>query len=119
MSVVKLLPWLIAAAVILSTSGCDLESTQVTPGTAQGTIHVYTSTRCPACRMAAPTIERLKDEGYPIRVIDVTRSPRQAGKARVHMIPTFIHYRNGKETRRIVGTASEGELKWMMRPRNS
>jgi thiol-disulfide isomerase/thioredoxin len=119
MSVAKILPWLIAAAVILSTSGCGLETSQVTPETAQGTIHVFVSKRCAACRMAAPMIERLKDEGYPIRVIDVSKNPRQAGEAKVHMIPTFIHYLNGKETQRIVGTASDAELKWMMRPRRS
>jgi thioredoxin 2 len=119
MSITKILPWLVATAVALSTCGCDLDGSSVTPETAQGTIHVYTSKRCAACRMAAPTIEKLKNEGYPVRVIDVTREPRKAGKARVHMIPTFIHYHDGKETRRIVGTASEGELKWMMRPRSS
>jgi thiol-disulfide isomerase/thioredoxin len=119
MSVVKILPWLIAAAVVLTTSGCDLDSSNVTPQTAQGTIHVYVSKRCSACRMAAPIIEKLKNEGYPIRVFDVAKEPRKAGKAKVHMIPTFIHYLNGKETRRIVGTASEAELKWMLRPRSS
>lgn len=119
MTFTKILPWLVAVAVALSTCGCDLDGSNVTPENAQGTIHVYVSKRCAACRMAAPLIEKLRDEGYPIRVIDVRKNPRKAGKAKVHMIPTFIHYLNGKETGRIVGTASEGELKRMLRPRRS
>jgi thioredoxin-like negative regulator of GroEL len=114
MSIARVLPWLIAVAVVLATSGCDLDGSNVTPETARGTIHVYVSKRCSACRMAAPIIEKLKREGYPIRVIDVNKKPRKAGEARVHMIPTFIHYLNGKETHRIVGTASESELKRML-----
>lgn len=101
--------------LIVASSGCDL-FVRVTPENAKGVIHVYSSPRCSACRMAKPIVDRLKQQGFNIRVIDIRKNPTKAGKAGVHMIPTFIHYCDGEETDRIVGTASEAELKRMFRP---
>ena len=112
----KLLPALLVG-LAFAAAGCDLDP-KVTAETAEGVIHVYSSPRCSACQMARPIIQEMKEQGFKIRVIDVNKNPRKAGKARVHMIPTFIHYNNGKETRRIVGTASVRELKRMFVPRN-
>ncbi len=88
----------------------------VTPENAEGVMYVYTRANCKACRMAKPIINRLKKEGFKINVIDVNRTPEKAGKVGVAFLPTFIHYANGKETRRIKGTASEHELRRMFRP---
>ncbi|MFQ5734448.1 MAG: thioredoxin family protein [Planctomycetaceae bacterium] len=108
-----LLPLL--AVTAFAVAGCDL-FVKVTPENAKGVIHVYTSPRCTACRVAKPIIRKLKKQGFKIREINVLRNPTKAGKVGVHMVPTFIHYHNGKETKRIVGTASENELKRMFRP---
>jgi thiol-disulfide isomerase/thioredoxin len=89
---------------------------QVTPENAKGMLFVYTSPHCNACRMAKPTIDRLKAQGFSIKIIDVRRSPKKAGKADVAFLPTFVHFANGKETARIVGTATEQELRLMFRP---
>lgn len=88
----------------------------VTPENAEGVIYVYTRSDCNACLMAKPIIRRLKSEGFKINEIDVDRAPTKAGKAGVAFLPTFIHYANGRETRRIKGTASERELRRMFRP---
>ena len=114
MSIWKLAVGMVAAVVIFSASGCE-RFKKVTPETARGVIHVYTVNRCSACQMAKPIIQRLKNEGFKIRVIDCNRQPKKAGKVGVHMVPTFIHYRDGEQTRRIVGTASYSELIGMYR----
>jgi len=103
---------LIALTAILS--GCDYFK-PVTPENAKGVIHVYSAPHCAACKAAKPVVKKLQEAGFPIREINVNRQPTKAGKAGVHMIPTFIHYYNGEETDRIVGTASERELKRMFR----
>lgn len=63
-----------------------------------------------------PLVKRLKQEGFDIRVIDVTRSPGKAEKAGVMAVPTFIHYANGHETTRFSGGASARTLKNCFRP---
>lgn len=83
---------------------------------AEGVLYVYSRPSCNACRMAKPIVDRLIKEGFNIKVIDVERSPQKAGKAGVAFLPTFIHYADGKETKRIKGTASERELRRMFRP---
>lgn len=103
---------LVATAV--GTSGCDMLR-KVTPENANGVLYVYTLPHCSACRVAKPVVEKLKQEGFNIKVINVRKSPEKAGKAGIHMVPTFVHYDNGKETKRIVGTASEAELRNMFR----
>lgn len=102
------------AVIIVSLPGCELGK-PVTAENAKGILYVYTSPRCAACKMAKPVVERLKEEGFQIKEIDVNKQPTKAGKAGVHFIPTFIHYYNGKETKRIVGTASDRELRRMFR----
>lgn len=103
-----------AAVAVMSASGCE-HFKQVSPDNARGIIHVYTINRCAACQMAKPIVQQLKDDGYKVRVIDCRKYPNKAGKAGVHMVPTFIHYRDGAATRRIVGTASYDELVGMYR----
>ena len=66
--------------------------------------------------MMTATVGKLRKEGFRIRVINVHKSPGKAGKAKVSALPTFIHYANGKETKRIVGTAAAYELRRMFRP---
>lgn len=114
MNIWKLAVGFLTAVVALSTSGCE-RFEKVTPENARGVIHVYTVSRCSACQMAKPIVQRLKNEGYKIRVIDCNKYPKKAGKVDVHMVPTFIHYRDGEQTRRIVGTASYAELVGMYR----
>lgn len=114
MNVWKLIVGLVSAVAVMAASGCNYFK-PVTPDNAKGVIYVYTINSCSACQMAKPVIQQLKDDGFKVRIIDCRRHPKKAGKAGVHMLPTFIHYRDGKPTRRIVGTASYHELLRMYR----
>lgn len=63
-----------------------------------------------------PLVKQLKEQGFRIRVIDVSRNPRKATAAGINAIPTFIHYHNGQETQRFSGAASHRTLKNCFRP---
>ena len=45
---------------------------------------------CGPCRQMAPAIDRLGRQGYPIRKINIDRSPAMAQKYGVEAVPTFI-----------------------------
>ena len=68
------------------------------------------SSRCPPCRILAPTISSLADK-YTGRVtvckVDVDRVGPVAERYRVTAIPTVLIIKNGKEVKRLVGLQSE------------
>ncbi|GAB4140423.1 MAG: hypothetical protein Tsb009_09730 [Planctomycetaceae bacterium] len=107
---------LVAAVPVIGYYVYEQVANQVTPENAEGVLYVYTSPHCKACRMAKPVVDRLVEEGFKIKIIDVRHSPTKAGKANVAFLPTFVHYANGKETKRIEGTATEQELRLMFDP---
>ncbi len=74
----------------------------------------FSSPVCPPCRQMEPLLHRLAAEGYPIRHVDVTRDHRLAARFRVTRTPTFVLLVNGRETGRVVGAISSGNLKEML-----
>ena len=57
-----------------------------------------------------PTIQRLHQDGYPVRQIDVDQNPDLARRFGVGPIPCFVMLRDGREVGRIEGTASYEQL---------
>jgi thiol-disulfide isomerase/thioredoxin len=45
---------------------------------------------CGPCRQMRPAVDQLSRQGYPIRSIDIDRSPRLAERYEVKSVPTFI-----------------------------
>jgi thiol-disulfide isomerase/thioredoxin len=70
----------------------------------------FTADWCVHCRTMGPTIERLREAGYPVEQIDVDRSPDVARQYGVRPIPCYVLVQNGREIDRVVGAASYDRL---------
>lgn len=69
---------------------------------------------CPPCRQMLPIIDSLDKSAagqYQIIRIDVSEQPLLAAKLDAESYPTFIIYRNGRETWRHVGVIGFSDLK--------
>lgn len=66
---------------------------------------------CGPCRQMRPAVEKLSQQGYPIKSIDVDRSPRLREKYGVDGIPTFIVVdASGNEIDRTSGSQPAAQL---------
>lgn len=74
----------------------------------------FTAPYCGPCKTIQPHINALKNQGYPIRQIDISKQPNVSRQFRVDFVPTFILLVNGKEQKRFQGTTRVGELKGLM-----
>jgi thiol-disulfide isomerase/thioredoxin len=50
----------------------------------------FTATWCGPCRSMKPAVEKLVEKGYPIKAVDIDRSPDLAERYQVSGVPTFI-----------------------------
>ncbi|MEO2011631.1 MAG: thioredoxin family protein, partial [Pirellulaceae bacterium] len=48
----------------------------------------FSSPDCHYCRVMQTTVERLREKGYPVRVVNVEREPELARKYRARFLPT-------------------------------
>lgn len=61
---------------------------------------------CAPCKMLAPTLNQIADETkgkVKVAKLNVDLSPSTAAKYKIRSIPTVIIFRNGKESKRIIG----------------
>ena len=66
---------------------------------------------CGPCRQMRPAVERLAEKGYPIKSIDVDRSPDLVEKYGIGPIPTFIVVdTDGREIDRVSGAQPASQL---------
>lgn len=71
----------------------------------------FTAAWCKPCQTMRPELERLKRQGYPIREIDIDKSPRLAERFGVEAVPTFIVVdESGNELGRLSGARPAEEL---------
>ncbi len=69
---------------------------------------------CPPCREVAPVVERMRQQGYPIRPILVEEDRQTADHFDVRQVPTFILVVDGREIRRSEGAISDREMaRWI------
>ncbi|MCC9604425.1 thioredoxin family protein [Blastopirellula sp. JC732] len=80
------------------------------PHEIQGKVYFFSAPWCGACKRAQPTYEQLRDEGYPIKKINVDNDQDLAMKYNIRSIPTFVYVRDGKEVGR---TSSPGSVKML------
>lgn len=73
----------------------------------------FYSETCVPCKRMAPVLEELEGElGGRVKIvkINVAEENDQARKYGVQAVPTFIMFRNGSESSRIVGSVPKSEL---------
>jgi len=82
------------------------------PGVARaGEVLEFSGPGCLACQRMSPLVEKLKRQGYPIRVIDIQRAPRLARQLDIKLLPTFVLIESGRAVKKIVGVTSERQLR--------
>ncbi len=74
----------------------------------------FTATWCGPCQQMSPIIDKLAEQGYPVRKIDVDRERAVAERFGVTAMPTFVLLVNGREVMRQTGATSEGQLRRMV-----
>lgn len=73
----------------------------------------FYSDTCGPCRRMMPVLAELDDD-YGSRMklakINVNSDAELAGRYNVQAVPTFIFFKNGKETSRIIGAVNKTEI---------
>lgn len=78
----------------------------------------FYSETCVPCRRMMPVLEELEAElgnGIKAVKIDVARNGELADKYGVRAVPTFVMFKNGRETARIVGAVPKSQLAELVR----
>lgn len=75
----------------------------------------FTATWCGPCQTMTPIIERLKREGFPLRVVDVDAEPKTVKQYNVRSIPFFQMVVDGKPAEQVSGITTERQLREMLR----
>lgn len=75
----------------------------------------FTATWCGPCQQMSPIVDRLAQEGYPIRKVDVDRQRALAERYQITSMPTFVLVVDGREVMRQPGATSEAQLRRMLR----
>lgn len=73
----------------------------------------FWATWCGPCKMFAPVIEEIADQGIPgvkVGKVDVDQEPDLAGRFRVMSIPTLVIFKDGKQAATSVGVKSKKEV---------
>ena len=79
-------------------------------GAGETVLYDFQATWCGPCKMMAPVVRRLADEGYPVREIDVDRDAALAQRYGVTNIPCFVLVVDGQERGRVIGATSYERL---------
>lgn len=77
----------------------------------------FTAKWCINCRQMYSTINKLRDEGKIVYVLDVDDFPESAKLANAHTIPMIIIMDEGKEKKRFVGITSKDNLDKVLKPK--
>ena len=92
--------------------GAVLALGAMVPGVVRaGEVLEFSGAACLACQRMGPMVEKLKRQGYPIRVIDIQRAPRLARQLDIKLLPTFVLIESGRAVKKIVGVTSERQLR--------
>ena len=79
-------------------------------GTPDGTVLVFSSKSCSWCQVMAPSVQRLKQQGYAIRKVDFDRERSLASRFDIQRLPTTVLLVGGRERERYVGYLEEDQL---------
>lgn len=74
----------------------------------------FTASYCGPCQEMEPVIQRMKNDQFPVRMIDITQEPDLARRHKIESIPTFVLIVGDKEVKRFLGVTSDSELRTAM-----
>lgn len=69
----------------------------------------FSTQYCPPCRMLAPIIDRIADEGvgkYRVLSVDIDQAPKVATRYGIRAVPTLLAFKNGAPRGQLVGLSS-------------
>lgn len=91
------------------------EFKKIVTGSAVPVIVDFYAVWCGPCKMIAPTIEELseegKKEGFAVYKINVDKCPDIAEEFDVSSIPTIVGFSGGREVSRLIGLADKRKLR--------
>ena len=96
--------------LIVTLAGCeDLQIGEQPAPEPQAVVEVlaFTASWCGPCQRNRPRVDRLRQQGVRVSVIDVDEYPSIAQQYGIHLVPTYIVLRDGSEELR---THDVGEL---------
>ncbi len=71
----------------------------------------FFATWCGPCKMLAPSLEELSEEGYQIFSVDVDQEKELAMEYGVFSIPTMILFKDGEKVDEFVGLTPKATIK--------
>ena len=74
----------------------------------------FTAGYCQPCQQMVPVLQRMEQDNFPVRRIDITENPDTSRQYKVDRIPTLILLVEGREAKRFVGLTGESELRQAM-----
>ena len=85
------------------------------PGTAAAPPEVelldFTASYCQPCRQMLPVIQRMEQDRFHVRRVDISEEPDLSAKFKITGVPTLIVMVEGREVQRFVGLTSESVLR--------
>ncbi|MEQ9411239.1 MAG: thioredoxin [Fuerstiella sp.] len=72
---------------------------------------------CPPCKMMQPLIDRLHQQlqgTVDVLSINIDQNPQAAAEYQISAVPTFVSFRDGRETARRTGALTENQLRAMI-----
>lgn len=70
----------------------------------------FTARWCAACRVMYPTVNKMREAGYIVYVLDVDDFPEAAKQANAHSLPTTVIIDKQEEVQRFIGVTRYDEL---------
>jgi thiol-disulfide isomerase/thioredoxin len=80
----------------------------------EGVLLDFSSQNCGPCQRMRPIVEKLEEQGLPVRLVDVDQQPELAQQFNIRLLPTFVLVVDGREVTRQVGPRTEAELRRML-----
>jgi thioredoxin-like negative regulator of GroEL len=77
------------------------------------TLFSFSADWCGACQSVKPVVQRLSQDGYPVREVNIDRERELVARFRVTSVPSFVLLVDGREVDRVAESASYARLAQM------